>query len=289
MMSEVDSGGLSSIGERLRAAREAKGQSLDEVATQTRIPIRHLKHIEQGNWNELPATTYSVGFARAYANAVGLNGNEVGAELREELGATRTKYDAPTAMYEPADPSRAPPKSLAITALVILVLLVGGYFLWRNNAVAPEIDPVVAPEAAPVAQAPRGQPQAQAPAAATGPVVLTATDEVWLRVYEATGGPALFQGVLQAGQRVEVPATAKAPQIRTGRPQALQVTVGSTVVPPLGQPEQTINNVSLLAADLLARAGAGGPAASAPGQQPLLPQPSQPIPGPASQGSAPSR
>ncbi|HMC91010.1 MAG TPA: helix-turn-helix domain-containing protein, partial [Allosphingosinicella sp.] len=36
------------VGERLRVAREEKGLSLDDVARQTRIPIRHLEHIERG-------------------------------------------------------------------------------------------------------------------------------------------------------------------------------------------------------------------------------------------------
>lgn len=272
-MSEVDPAGLASIGSRLKHAREARGQSLEEVATQTRIPIRHLHAIEEGNWEALPATTYSVGFVRAYANAVGLNGNELGAELRQELGIARPSYDAPAALYEPADPARVPPRSLAIIALLIGIALVIGYLVWRNMSMDGGADPAAPVAEAPVQPAPQqAQPQ-PAPAPATGPVVLTATDEVWLRVYEASGGASLFQGVLQAGQTFQVPATAQAPQIRTGRPQALNVTVGTTAIPPLGAAEQTINNVSLLPADLLARAGAGG--------TPTLPQPSQPVPGPA--------
>lgn len=273
-MSEVDPAGVASIGRRLKDAREAKGSSLDEIATQTRIPIRHLEHIEQGNWEALPATTYSVGFARAYANAVGLNGNEIGAELRQQLGATRASYDAPAALYEPADPARVPPRSLAIVALLIGVALVAGYLIWRNMSVGADIETDVPVAEAPATPTPQpAQPQQAALAPATGPVVLTATDEVWLRVYEATGGASLFQGVLQAGQTFQVPATAQAPQIRTGRPQALTVTVGTTRIPPLGNPEQTINNVSLLPADLIARTSGG--------QQPTVPQPSQPVPGPA--------
>ena len=76
------------IGDRLRLAREEKGLSLDEVARQTRIPIRHLQHIEQEEWDALPAITYTIGFVRSYANAVGLDGPEIGTELREKLGGT---------------------------------------------------------------------------------------------------------------------------------------------------------------------------------------------------------
>src|SRR3990170_366732 len=115
-MREDDRGGVSTIGERLRTAREAKKMSLADVASRTRIPIRHLQHIEDGEWNALPAPTYSVGFARSYANAIGLNGNEIGAEVRQQIGSPRPTYEAPASYYEPADPARVPPRSLAMVA-----------------------------------------------------------------------------------------------------------------------------------------------------------------------------
>src|SRR3954454_9004159 len=87
------------IGERLRAAREEKGLSLDDIARQTRIPIRHLEHIERSEWDAMPAVTYSVGFARSYANAVALDGAAVGAEIRQELGLSRGAPAGPAAYY----------------------------------------------------------------------------------------------------------------------------------------------------------------------------------------------
>lgn len=275
-MSDLDPGVVSTIGERLRTAREAKKMSLADVASKTRIPIRHLQHIEDGEWDALPAPTYSVGFARSYANCIGLNGNEIGAELRQQIGSPRPTYEAPTSYYEPADPARVPPRSLAMVAGGIALLLIVAYLIWRSMAVD-SVDPGDAvTQPPPAAAAPQNQLLAQPAAPATGPVVLTATEEVWLRVYEAGGGASLFQGVLQAGQRFEVPATAQAPQIRTGRPQALRVTVGATEIPPLGQPEQTINDVSLRAADLAARANGG--ATAQPGFTPPAAVPDAPPP-----------
>ncbi|HWH21940.1 MAG TPA: RodZ domain-containing protein, partial [Allosphingosinicella sp.] len=253
-MSDTEAGTVSMVGQRLRTAREAKGLALQDVANQTRIPVRHLQHIEDGNWSALPAPTYSIGFARSYANAVGLNGNEVAAELRTEIGSPRPTYQAPQSYYEPADPARVPPKSIAMLAGLIALLLVGGYLIWRSMAVGdPDPAQVAVADTPPPAAQPQQQPLAQ-PQQATGPVVLTATEEVWLRVYEAGGGASLFQGILKPGQTFQVPATAQAPQIRTGRPQALRVTVGNQQIPPLGAPEQTINDVSLKPADLVARA-----------------------------------
>jgi cytoskeleton protein RodZ len=252
----------SPVGERLRIAREEKGMSLEDVARQTRIPIRHLEHIERGEWDALPAITYSVGFARSYANVVGLDGPAIGAELREQLGGLPRGQTAVPTYYEPADPARVPPRSLAIAALIIGILLVAAYLIWRNNAVddpaieeTPIVDTPAAPKAAPRAAAPAAAP-------AIGPVAITATEEVWLRIYE-NNGPKLYEGTLRAGERYQIPPQANAPQILTGRPNAIQVTVGATAIPPLGEPEKTIADVSLKPADLLARLQPGGAPAPA--------------------------
>jgi transcriptional regulator with XRE-family HTH domain len=257
------------VGDRLRSAREAKGLSLDDVAAMTRVPTRHLEHIDNGAWDSLPAITYSLGFARAYAKAVGLSPSEIGTQLRAQLGSAPIS-SAATSYYEPADPARVPPRSLAMIAGLIALLLVVGYLVWRSNAVG-VVDPLA--EAAAVDTPIVGRPGAQGAGpggaqplggpsggAANGPVVLTAVDEVWIRVYDGEGGPALFQNSLKPGERFEVPSNAARPMIRTGRPNALRVTVGNREIPPLGPPEKTIGNVSLLPNDLLARTQGGQPA-----------------------------
>ena len=271
-MAEFESTELNggTVGARLKSAREARAISLDDIARQTRIPVRHLEHIERGEWEALPAITYSVGFVRSYGNAVGLDGAALGAEVREQLGGARHHNPAAAAYYEPADPARVPPRSMAIIVAVLALLLVGGYLFWRSTAVDPGSAEAVLAESELPAAAPGGQPaarpapqQAAAPSA-TGPVVLTAREEVWLNITD--GGQRLYLGTLKAGERYEVPAGAQAPQIVTGRPNALQVTVGATQIPPLGPPERRISGVSLRAADLVGRlqAPAGGAAPAAP-------------------------
>ncbi|HEY0044964.1 MAG TPA: helix-turn-helix domain-containing protein [Allosphingosinicella sp.] len=260
------------VGARLKAAREAKAISLDDIARQTRIPVRHLEHIERSEWEALPAITYSVGFVRSYGNAVGLDGAALGAEVREQLGGARHANPAAAAYYEPADPARVPPRSMAIITAVLALLLVGGYLLWRSTAVDPGSAESVLAEsetAAPAAPNPQAavRPAPQPAAPATGPVVLTAREEVWLSITD--GSQRLFMGTMKAGDRYEVPAAAQAPQIVTGRPNVLQVTVGAAQIPPLGPPEKRIKGVSLRAADLAARLQAPGAAPAPPAQAPV--------------------
>jgi cytoskeleton protein RodZ len=114
---------LPTVGERLRAAREEKGISLEDIAAQTRIPQRHLASIETADWDTLPAPTYTIGFAKSYASAVGLDRTEIGNQLREEMGGQRFASNAAD-VFEPADPRRTMPKGLVIGGIIAVAVLI---------------------------------------------------------------------------------------------------------------------------------------------------------------------
>ena len=262
MDEELIQSNIPTVGERLRAAREAKDLSLDDVAAQTRIPLRHLTAIETADWDSLPAPTYTIGFAKSYASAVGLDRTEIGDQLRAEMGGQR--FAANTAeVYEAADPARTMPKWLVLSAIAaVIVLVVVMTLLNRRSLETPEEPNTNAPAA--VAMAPSQAPRPAAPAVpanAQGPVVLTATDAVWFEVRDK--GATLYSGTLQPGQTWPVPATATAPVLKTGKPEALKISIGNTVAPPVGPPATTVS-VSLLPADLMKGGKAATPAAPAP-------------------------
>ena len=251
------------VGQRLRAAREEKKLSLEDVAAQTRIPQRHLASIENAEWDSLPAPTYTIGFAKNYASAVDLDRTDIGNQLREEMGGQRFANTS-SDVFEPADPARTMPKSLVIGAIIAVILLVG-IMSWLNKRALEE--PGTSNNSA-IAETPTPVPQPAAPAPATpaaanGPVVLNATQQVWLQVSEK-GGASLFSGLLQPGQSFTVPANATSPVLKTGKPEALKISVGSQVVGPVGPAATTVSNVSLLPADLMKLGHSAAQAASAP-------------------------
>ena len=248
-MDETESEEVVTVGQRLREAREAKGIAIEDIAAQTRIPTRHLASLEASDWDKLPAATYSIGFAKNYAGAVGLDRNEIGEQLRAEMGGGRLAAVHPE-IYEAADPARTMPKGLVIGALVVLALFVLG-LTWFNNRSLEAEEPVAAEAnaAAPVTNEVAPTP---VPAAAQ-PVVLTATDAVWIEVKD--GSVTLKQGQLAPGETYAVPANAVAPVLMTGKPEALRVMVDNQQAPPVGEPGRTVSGVSLKAADLM-RAGA---------------------------------
>ncbi|MBU3077728.1 helix-turn-helix domain-containing protein [Sphingomonas quercus] len=281
-MSETDEhprGGT--VGARLRAAREAAGLSVADVAQQTRVNARHLAAIEEGDNGELPAAPYSTGFVKAYARVVGLDSVALAAEFRQDFD--RTNFRTVEAVrYEPADPARLPSRTLAWAAAFVALIIILAYALWRDGRFTGETaddqariaaagEPAAAPPA-PVAAPRPAAPVAPAPAA-DGPVLLTAVEPTWIRVYERAG-TTLFQGELTPGQSYEVPATAAEPLIRLGRPESLKVSVGGREVAPLGKPAHTVKDVSLRGPDLLARPT--DDAAPAPAPTPVAPPPAAP-------------
>jgi cytoskeletal protein RodZ len=159
------------------------------------------------------------------------------------------------------------PKWLVFAAIggIILVVLA---MTWLNNRELSSDEPSTAVEE--TATVPSdGTAAAPAPAqqpaqAATGAVVLTATEPAWIQVSDQ--GRTLFSGELAAGNTYAVPQDATAPLLKAGKPEALRVTVGSTVAPPVGPPGRVASNVSLKPADLMRAgdAGASPPAPSAP-------------------------
>lgn len=259
MVDEV-TGPARTAGKQLRAAREAQGISLEDVASRTRIPTRHLESLEASDWSRLPAPTYTIGFAKSYAGVLGLDRNAIAEDLRSELGTGNLVPRPEAQVFEPADPAKVMPRWLVIAALLALVAVAAAFLLLRNRELnAPDEVPAIE-EAAP-AQAPAAAPS-PAPAAVSGPVVITANEPAWIQVSER-GGRTLFQGELAAGQSYEVPATAAAPVLRTGRPQSIRIAVGSATAPAVGAADTTVSNVSLAPADLL-RGPAATPAPAVP-------------------------
>ncbi len=251
MVDDEPVAGMDSVGQRLRAAREAKGLSIEDVASSTRIPTRHLQSLEESEWGRLPAPTYSVGFAKNYATAVGLDKAEIADQLRAEMGSELPAHysTATTENFEPLDGNRSMPKGIVIGALVALVAI-ALLLTWlsnrelKGNDMTPEVAAIdniaVAPTLAPLTQ---------------GAVVLTANEAVWIEVRD--GATILKQGELAAGQSFEVPATATAPVLTTAKPEALRISVGTGDAPAVGLAGTRVANVSLLGPDLLRGPAAG--------------------------------
>lgn len=250
-------------GAMLRAAREGRRLSLDHVAAETRIPIRHLETIEEGDFDALPSRTYAIGFARNYARAVDLDEATIAELVREEMGNGGPRYSSVGQGMEPGDPAKLPSKGLAWFAGIAALLLALGVASFASSYFGSGTGPGSllsvgeASEETP-AQAEAGE-GAQTPASALtaapsveDEVIFTATGEgAWVRFYEEEG-ERLFEGVMQDGDTFAVPVDAEDPWINTGRPNLFTITIGGQNVPPLSE-EMVALQAPVSAAALLDR------------------------------------
>src|SRR6478609_6088163 len=174
------------VGERLRAAREARGLTLAQVAAETRIPQRHLQTIEAGDFTALPARTYAISFSKNYARMVGLDAEQVATDVRGELNALDPAPRLRPAGFEPGDPARVPSRALGWVSAIAVVLVLAGLFAFARTFFAPAVElPSLVDEekAAQASEAAARQRQAAtpAPAATGGEVVFTALEEgIWV-------------------------------------------------------------------------------------------------------------
>ncbi len=72
---------LREIGLELRKARQVRSLSLQQVYSQTLVPLHHLESLEKGLIEKLPEDIYTRGFIRRLGNALGLDGKAMADSL----------------------------------------------------------------------------------------------------------------------------------------------------------------------------------------------------------------
>jgi cytoskeletal protein RodZ len=92
---------MASVAEQLRAAREAKNLTVNQVAETTKIRGDHLRALEEGNYDVFVAPVYIRGFIRTYATLLKLDVPRLMAELDFELRRTEKFSEAPALAGQP--------------------------------------------------------------------------------------------------------------------------------------------------------------------------------------------
>ncbi|HZF46063.1 MAG TPA: RodZ domain-containing protein [Sphingomonadaceae bacterium] len=253
------------VGEKLRAAREAKGLNLEQLSAESRITVRHLALIEANDFAALPGRTYAVGFSRTYARLLGLDGDAIAREVRAELSAM-APYESRPHTFEPGDPARVPSRMLAWVSAVAAIILFGGllFFVW-TSFISPSGDLPWLTEEKP-ASAPVAAQVTPTAVVTGGQVVFTSLEDgIWVKFYDAAGRQ-LLQKEMAKGETYILPTDVEGPQLWTGRPDALAITIGGKPVGRLAESQAIVKDVPVSAEALLARPAA--PATGAPGAAP---------------------
>jgi cytoskeleton protein RodZ len=203
---------ITGVGAQLRAAREAAGLTIDEVAAQLRLVPRQIESLEQERFDRLPGPTIARGMVRNYARLLKLDPDP----LVERMAPPAAKAPDPghiAARYrEPVPSSTASRRStpLYLGFSVALLALIGAVsYEWRQENAAPEFVAPIEPQrsdpaaaeiqvspvvsvAKPVEQPAAGEKPTEAAAEPALPpgthrLVLRMGEEAWLEVRDGAG------------------------------------------------------------------------------------------------------
>jgi cytoskeleton protein RodZ len=92
------------IGAALKAAREFRGLSLQDVADATRIRRTYLAAVEDMRLEELPSRPFAVGYVKAYAKLLGMDPDEAVARFKDTSPDPDEPLRAPVGVRRERDP-----------------------------------------------------------------------------------------------------------------------------------------------------------------------------------------
>ena len=116
---------LPSLCAELREARQRGGFSLSDAAHVLRIQEHYLEALEEGRFDLIPGTTYTIGFLRSYAGFLGLDPDEMVDAFKREQGLETNEHRL--AFPSPSDTSPKPKFWLILLVLVLAGLAYGGW------------------------------------------------------------------------------------------------------------------------------------------------------------------
>jgi cytoskeleton protein RodZ len=248
------------FGDELRRERVVREVSLEEISAATKISVRLLTALEEGDRAKLPAPVFIRGFIRAYCLHLGLDPVEkINAYLAE---AQPTSSVSLPPVAKPGGGSRflRGRRSTAgtilgvVTAVLLLLGLIASPEHRRpdiTSASVSRIEPVsfknVAPSNEPTPlirdDAPEPMLQSGDAAASSGVALMLQFDEPsWIEI--SADGEKVFGGTISAGDSRKFEAR-KTFSITLGNAGGVRVSIDGRPLAPLGRPGQVVRNVVL--------------------------------------------
>jgi len=135
---------VAELGTRLKEARLSKGYSLDDLQEITKIQKRYLVGIEEGNYSIMPGSFYVRAFIKQYADAVGLNAEELLETYKSELPSTpndqvsQSITNSPSRRKVSKGPSNkmmeAMPKIIVGLFIIVIIVVIWVLVQSKNSA-----------------------------------------------------------------------------------------------------------------------------------------------------------
>lgn len=145
-----------SVGQQLRAAREAQGLSIDDVARQLLLSKQLVSEIENDDYRKIPAPVYINGYLRSYAQLLKIPTSSVLKTIPKTTVRVEPDLNRKT-MAKVAQPkSRSKTDFFSYVVIAVFVLL--ALFWWRTTRVHSDVTPAAINSTMTELQLPSAQP-----------------------------------------------------------------------------------------------------------------------------------
>jgi cytoskeletal protein RodZ len=134
---------MPTVAEQLRAAREAKKLTVQQVADATKIRTDHIRALEEGNFSAFSAPVYIRGSVKNYATLLKLDLPQIAAVLDAELKGTEKFSEPPPLTEETKSPidhilfllSKVNAKVVLAAGAVLGIVVIFGiaHWAWRQH------------------------------------------------------------------------------------------------------------------------------------------------------------
>ena len=139
---------LTELGARLKEARLAKGYSLEDLQEITKIQKRYLIGIEEGNYSIMPGSFYVRAFIKQYAEAVGLDPEELLDQFKKDVPGTQNEEVVQSYAQSPSrrklsnrsssKTMEAMPK-ITVALFIIVIIAVISILYWAKSKESPDV------------------------------------------------------------------------------------------------------------------------------------------------------
>jgi len=180
---------MSSVGETLRRERLRKDLGLEQISRETKVSVRLLDAIEKDQFELLPGGVFAKSFVRQYARFLGLDEEEMAAEVERVINSAGDLPSFTGAPHEPAfrvprvveweGMGRSNSSVLPALALVVTVMLVcSAVYAWwqRSRRPAPVTPPIATAQKAPAPAPKTAEPASITPEAPNNLATVPKTD-----------------------------------------------------------------------------------------------------------------
>lgn len=139
-VSDTSPGAAGSVGSALRALRQSKGWSLDEVSSRIKFSTKQIEALENEQWADLPTGVSLRGLVRNYARLLGADSQAIVDSLDPKARVTGPVKLSPGALHSAhsipqssADDERSSSTSWGWLIAIVLVLAAGvAYAFWQG-------------------------------------------------------------------------------------------------------------------------------------------------------------